>query len=69
MHPFCSKSRFSLFLIYLIRIFKGFSAYYCTYSLQSLATKKILSTWVASKHVVGPDFAIVDGYNSNPGEK
>merc|ERR1719186_1251879 len=30
----------------------GFSAAYCTYSVQSLKTKKIVATWVAAKHVV-----------------
>jgi len=30
----------------------GFSAAYCTYSVQSLVTKKIISLWVAAKHVV-----------------
>merc|ERR1719186_1411920 len=30
----------------------GFSASYCTYSVQSLKTKKIIATWVAAKHVV-----------------
>ena len=36
----------------LLMLILGFSAHYCTYSLQSLETNQILSTWVASKHVV-----------------
>ena len=38
---------------YFSVLFSGFSAHYCTYSLQSLTTKKIIATWVAAKHVVG----------------
>ena len=31
----------------------GYSAQFCTYSIQSLKTKKVLSLWVAEKSMVG----------------
>ena len=42
-----------LFLITILyKLPSGYSASFCTYSLQSLATNKILSLWVAHKSMV-----------------
>ena len=45
-------NKIQLYLILLKNGISGFSAHYCTYSLQSQSNKKIVGTFVAAKHVV-----------------
>ena len=51
---FDSPGKGTLYLILQTpaQIISGFSASFCTYAVQSIATKKIIAIWVAAKHVV-----------------
>ena len=46
------KKELLLNLIILKIDIPGFSAHYCTYTLQAQSNKKIVGTFVAAKHVV-----------------